>query len=245
MRRLAASIKGWARRTGRLVFSLTVAVAVNAALFLTVAALNRNAPAQPQNEAQRPVRYSFSEPQPQPEPEQSPQTEQQDQSTPKPLDVAVQPPEPAPVSPKPMPLALELPAQTLSPVEVASPQQQREPVASESTGQQANQQQAQQKSERQTKQQGVSQRPRLIHKPRLRYMAHQFDSRRDGVVIVRFDIDRQGQVADAELVRVEQGPEGLGPALMKVIDRFRFSPPKRDGEAVAYTQTMRIQIKLQ
>jgi len=243
------TIKRILKRAARLVAAVIAAGAINALLFSAIAALNATAQPKQKESAQTTMRYLLQQPQPHPpEPEQQPAPEEQTQQRPKKLAAEVRPPEPASMQSTPMPLALDLPPQRISPVQVATPPRQtRAPSPSQRQAQQKNRTRAQRETSNgsQREQRGVSRGPRLIRKPRLQYDAHGFAETRQGRVLIRFTINRQGRVQEAELIRVEQGPKAMGEALMEVIDQFRFTPARRDGDAVTYTQRMRINVVLQ
>jgi protein TonB len=224
--------------------AVLIALAVNAGLLFALSALNQTQPKRPEPTAQTTVRYQLQQPEsPEqtPEPSQTPKPESTPQRKLEPTEV--QPPEPEPVQAEPAPMPLDLPAARMAPVAIAQPPQpeataRRESPSDETKAEKTTTRQGQ------AEQSGITQRPRLIDKPQLRDARHGLFHERQGRVVIRFDIDAQGRVTGAELLRVEQGPEALGEALMEVVDRFRFEPARQDGEAVATTQAMRIRVEL-
>ncbi len=87
----------------------------------------------------------------------------------------------------------------------------------------------------------VEKKPRLIHQVKPEYPRSALRSGREGTVYVRFVVDRDGKVKDAETLR---GPEIFERSALTAVTRFVFEPAVQDGKTVSVRMIVPIEFKI-
>jgi protein TonB len=235
-----AEIQGWPRWR-RHVLVVAVAIILNMLIFLTIPFLSQLREAEPEERpfAGTPTMVSM-------QPADAPETDSQDEEKTTEPEEPQDPPRPefepqnvefSPPSPPDLPeLELDVPEMDLGQISVSQPRE-PEPVESAPQPSPAPDKQKPKPSEPAAKQAGfsldqVDSHPRLTGKVNPTYP---FQAKRRGIegkVILRFLVDKKGQVSQVSVKHAQ--PEGtFEQSAIKAVRQWQFEPAKKDGRFVA------------
>ena len=78
----------------------------------------------------------------------------------------------------------------------------------------------------------VDQKPRLLRKVDPKYPQAARRINKEGVVVIEFTVDVEGRAADIKVIKEDPAGFGFDDAAIEAVERWRFTPAKKDGESV-------------